>query len=91
LTDTLLAGVPVAAADRSGPPAVPQRSRALRYVGVAAAITIAASVVVQRLAAPSGPPRIVADINDRSGTRALIDHNSARPTDINVCDNDALP
>ncbi|UCD49619.1 MAG: hypothetical protein JSW27_19065 [Phycisphaerales bacterium] len=90
LKGTLLAAVPVAAADHCGSRAVPPRFNVLRYVGVAAAIVIVASVAVQRLTAWNSAPRIIADINDRSGPSALIDHNNPLPRDINVCDNNAV-
>jgi len=91
LQETLMAAVPVPVADRAGPPAVSRWFKAIRYVGAAAVIVIAASVALQHLTPSSGPPRIVADINDRSGSPALVDHNQPLPRDINVCDNNAVP
>jgi len=86
-----MATVPAAATDRADLRAGRHRFRGLRYVGVAAAIIIAASVIVARLTLLGGPSRIVADINDDSGRLDLIDHNRPLPHDINVYDNNAVP
>jgi len=91
LKDKLLSGVPASGADHGGFPPASHRFRVLRYVGVAAAILILASLAVPRLTFRSGPPRIIADINDRSGSSALVDHNHPRPADINVYDHNAVP
>ena len=81
-----MSAVPVAAPDRASAPTALRWSRAVRYLGAAAVIVVVASVVVPRLAPLNGPPQRIADINDRSGTPALIDQNHPWPRDINVCD-----
>ena len=91
LRDKLVAAVPLGATRPTSKTVVPPWPRALRYVGVAAAIVVVAAVVVQILTPLSGPPRLIADINDRSGAAALVDHNNPLPRDINVCDNNAVP
>lgn len=91
LKDKLVAAVPLGATRHTSNTVVSPWPRALRYAGVAAAIVVVAAVVVQFRTPLSGPPRLIADINDRSGAAALIDHNNPLPRDINVCDNNAVP
>jgi hypothetical protein len=91
LKDKLVAAVPLGATPQISKTVVPPWLRALRYVGVAAAIVVVTAVVVQFLSPSAGPPRLSADINDRSGAAALVDHNNSLPRDINVCDNNAVP
>ena len=91
LKDKLVAAVPLEATHHRSQPVASPWPRALRYVGLAAAIVVVAAVVVQFRTPLSGPPRLIADINDRSGAAALIDHNNPLPRDINVCDNNAVP
>jgi len=86
-----MATVPAAATNRPGLPAECHWFKGLRYVGVAAAIIIAASAVVVHLTLPSGPSRIVADVNDDPGRLDLIDHNRPLSRDMNVYDNNAVP
>lgn len=90
LREKLVAAVPPASACQAGGAEVPHWSRALRYFAVAAAIVAVVSVVVQSLRPQTGSPRLVADINDRSGA-ALVDHNNSLPGDINISDNNAIP
>jgi hypothetical protein len=91
LRGKLMAAVPAPAADRAGLTAGLRWSKVVRYVGAAAVIVVLASVIVQRFTAASGPPQIIPDKNDRSGTPVLMDTNHPWPRDINVCDNNAVP
>lgn len=86
-----MAAVPAVAGNHASRQATPRWFRALRYAAVAAALIVAASVLVQRYTPLGGAPRIIADINDRSGRLDLIDQNRPRPRDINVSDNNAVP
>ncbi len=92
LKDKLLAAVPVAATRQTDETMGPHRPGVLRYVGLAAAIVIVASSVAFRCFAPwIGTPRFVADINERSSTASVVDHNSSLPRDSNIYDNNAIP
>jgi hypothetical protein len=91
LQEKLIAGVPAAVDHRVGLHAAPRWFKAVRRIAVAAAILVVASVVVQRLIPLNGSPRIIADINDRSGRTDLVDQNHPLPRDINVADNNMVP
>ena len=91
LKDRLAATIPAAGAYHGVVRAVPRWGRPLRYLGAAAAVIVVASVVIPRLATPSGPPRLTTDINDRSHASSLLDYNLPQPHDSNVFDNNAVP
>ena len=89
LREKLVAAVPPASARQAGGVYVPRWPTALRYFAAAAVIGIA-FVVVRSFVPQTGSPRLVADINDRSGA-ALVDHNNSLPEDINISDHNAIP
>ncbi len=89
LREKLVAAVPPASARQTGRTVVPCWPRALRYVAAVAVIGIV-FLVVRSFVPQTGSPRLVADINDRSGA-ALVDHNNSLPGDINISDHNAIP
>lgn len=89
LREKLVAAVPPASARQAGGVYVPRWPKALRYFAAAAVIGIA-FVVVRSFVPQTGSPRLVADINDRSGA-ALVDHNNSLPGDINISDHNTIP
>jgi len=87
LRDLLEADVPATAI---GEPAVRRLWKA-RWAGAAAA----AAVVILSIAAWRGLPwegqaGVVLDANSRAGRAYATDHNSLRPSDINLCDINGL-
>jgi hypothetical protein len=91
LKEKLMVAIPAVSARRIRRSVIPCRPRALRYVAVAAAVVVVVSIVVQFLTPLPRSPRLVADINDRSGTAALVDYNSSQPRDMNISDNNMIP
>lgn len=90
LRDKLLAAAPRKVADRPRGAVVRRWHKAAGYVGVAAAVIVAASLFL-RFVAPMGRSQApTVDINDRRGAALTADYNSPRPRDTNVCDNNAL-
>ena len=85
LRDKLLATVPHDA-PRSDAEPLPRWSQTARYIAIAAAVILVASVLIRFLPPLGGQNRPVADINDRSTAATMTDQNTLRPRDINVID-----
>ena len=86
LRDRLLATVPpdAAGSDAAAPPR--PWSQITRYLAIAAAVMLVASVLIRLLPPLGGQNRPIADINDRSTAASMTDQNSLRPLDINIVD-----
>ncbi|HNS18990.1 MAG TPA: hypothetical protein PKH24_00750 [Sedimentisphaerales bacterium] len=90
LKDRLMAGIPVAGGGQPAACCVPMWSRRARWVGVAAAVIITASVIV-RFGVPTGRQGCpIADMNGAATQAYARDHNSLGASDTNLCDINSL-
>ena len=86
LRGRLDAGIPESAVPT---PAMRWRWRA-RWAGAAAAAIVIVSIAAWRGVPWEGRGSVALDANSRSGRAFATDHNSLRPSDINLCDINGL-